>query len=55
MTNPISLENVPGLKDAGAGATSAVQTFLVLDTNVLIHDLCFVEELVKLSNQGNRS
>ncbi|XP_063690652.1 uncharacterized protein LOC134823196 [Bolinopsis microptera] len=54
VTKPaISSDNghVPGLKDSVERATSAVQTFLVLDTNVLIHDLLFVEELLELSNQ----
>jgi hypothetical protein len=35
-------------------SSSTRQNFFVLDTNVLIHDLSFVEELVKTCNQeGN--
>lgn len=30
-----------------------VQTFYVLDTNVLIHDLPFVERIVRLSDLGS--
>ena len=34
-------------------AEPPVQTFYVLDTNVLIHDLPFVERIVRLSDLGS--
>ena len=42
----------PELPENAGKSSSAVQNFFVLDTNVLIHDLSFVEELVELSDQG---